>query len=182
MKTHPIFKFGTILFSLLLLFSSCEKKMDEKAVIEYFAESPAVTLYAPCSFEEEQPDLKEYFIGKSKYYYNYKAFNYRVERIDEFYAEGNVVQGELVLMPDNLTPAGERFNEQRETTPYLGQMKDSFRCFFVFNKREGDWVLMHLKSLQYARGFWDVEDNETYVFMNLLDWDQLRNTKTKRLY
>ena len=129
MKTHLIFKLGTILFSLLLLFSSCEKKMDEKAVMEYFTESPAVTLYAPCSFEEEQPDLKEYFIGKSKYYYNYKAFNYRVERIDEFYAEGNVVQGELVLMPVNLTTALVCFYELRETSAFLCLIIVSFRCF-----------------------------------------------------
>ena len=74
--------------SLLILFlASCSdsEKMDEDAVREYLNTSPALTLYSTCDFEEEQPDLKEFHLGKTKYSYVYKAFNYIVDHFEDFY-------------------------------------------------------------------------------------------------
>lgn len=63
------------LFILFLTSCSNSEKMDEDAVREYLNSSPALTLYSTCDFDEEQPDLKEDFLGKTRYSYEYKAFN-----------------------------------------------------------------------------------------------------------
>lgn len=56
---------GLSLWVLLFALSSCGSKMDEDAAAAYFDESPAVTLYATCFFDEEQPNLKADFLGKT---------------------------------------------------------------------------------------------------------------------
>lgn len=54
---------GLSLWVLLFALSSCGSKMDVDAAAAYFDESPAVTLYATCFFDEEQSDLKaDFFI------------------------------------------------------------------------------------------------------------------------
>lgn len=55
---------GLSLWVLLFALSSCGSKMDEDAAAAYFDESPAVTLYATCFFDEEQPNLKADFLEK----------------------------------------------------------------------------------------------------------------------
>ena len=60
---------GLSLWVLLFALSSCGSKMDVDAAAAYFDESPAVTLYATCFFDEEQSDLKADFLGKHQMFF-----------------------------------------------------------------------------------------------------------------
>ena len=122
------------LFILFLTSCSNSEKMDEDAVREYLNSSPALTLYSTCDFDEEQPDLKEDFLGKTRYSYEYKAFNYIVDHFEDFYMNESLVQGTVYLAPANLTKAGQRYNELNENTIYKEQEIKLFECFFRFNR------------------------------------------------
>ncbi len=169
--------------SLLILFlASCSdsEKMDEDAVREYLNTSPALTLYSTCDFEEEQPDLKEFHLGKTKYSYVYKAFNYIVDHFEDFYMNESLVQGTVYLAPANLTKAGQRYNELNENTIYKEQEIKLFECFFRFNRFEGVWKLVELQTKKYSRRFWSTEDKSVFIkSRHMDDIDALRFSENK---
>lgn len=169
--------------SLLILFlASCSdsEKMDEDAVREYLNTSPALTLYSTCDFEEEQPDLKEFHLGKTKYSYVYKAFNYIVDHFEDFYMNESLVQGTVYLAPANLTKAGQRYNELNENTIYKEQEIKLFECFFRFNRFEGIWKLVELQTKKYSRRFWSTEDKSVFIkSRHMDDIDALRFSENK---
>lgn len=168
------------ILNLLFSLTSCESKMDEKAVGKYFEESPAVTLYATCFFKKEQPDLKGDFLGKCDRSYYYKAYNYRVAGIKDFEATDTNVKGSIILEPINETKACEKFDAEREHTPHKAQVKTKMECPFTFSKIEGKWRLVALESKQYIRNFWDKSDkcNNT-KWKDLIDLDMLRHRDKK---
>lgn len=169
--------------SLLILFlASCSdsEKMDEDAVREYLNTSPALTLYSTCDFEEEQPDLKEFHLGKTKYSYVYKAFNYIVDHFEDFYMNESLVQGTVYLAPANLTKAGQRYDDLNEHTHHKAQKESLFECFFRFNRFEGVWKLVQLDSKEYSRRFWSTKDGSSYAKYKRLDeLDALRFSENK---
>lgn len=173
----------TVYLSLLILFlASCSnsEKMDEDAVREYLNSSPALTLYSTCDFDEEQPDLKEDFLGKTRYSYEYKAFNYIVDHFEDFYMNESLVQGTVYLAPANLTKAGQRYNELNENTIYKEQEKKLFECFFRFNRFEGVWKLVELQTKKYSRRFWSTEDKSVFIkSRHMNDIDALRFSENK---
>lgn len=173
----------TVYLSLLILFStSCNnpEKMDEDAVREYLNTSPALTLYSTCDFEEEQPDLKEFYLGKTKYSYVYKAFNYVVDHFEDFYMNESLVQGTVYLAPANLTKAGQRYDDLNEHTHHKAQKESLFECFFRFNRFEGVWKLVQLDSKEYSRRFWSTEDKSVFIkSRHMDDIDALRFSENK---
>lgn len=173
----------TVYLSLLILFlASCSNsgKMDEDAVREYLNSSPALTLYSTCNFNKEQPDLKEDFLGKTHYSYEYKAFNYVVDHFEEFYMNESLVQGTVYLAPVNLTKAGQRYDELNEHTHHKAQKESLFECFFRFNRFEGVWKLVQLDSKEYSRRFWSTKDGSSYAKYKRLDeLDALRFSENK---
>lgn len=166
-------------FSLLLALVSCGSKMDEKTAVAYFEESPAVTLYATCFFEEEQPDLKADFLGKDRFYY-YKAYNYRVSGIAKFELSDESATGILIIEPTNETAACQKFDAEREDTPHKAQVETRMTCPFQFNKIDGEWRLVKLESAKYSRNYWN--KSECYngaKYKDLIDLDVLRHKDPK---
>lgn len=162
-----------IIYLMLCIFllASCANsdKMDEDAVREYLNTSPALTLYSTCDFDEEQPDLKEFYLGKTKYSYVYKAYNYVVDHFEDFYMNESLVQGTVYLMPTNLTKAGQRYDEINKNTPYKAQKESLFECFFRFNRFEGVWKLVELRTKKYSRRFWNPKDKSDFVKGRYID-------------
>ncbi|MDY3070336.1 MAG: hypothetical protein SOR57_11960 [Parabacteroides sp.] len=173
-----------IIYLMLCVFllASCanSEKMDEDAVREYLNTSPALTLYSTCSFDDEQPDLKEDFLGKTRYSYEYKAFNYIVDHFEDFYMNESLVQGTVYLTPANLTKAGQRYDEINKNTPHKAQKESLFECFFRFNRFEGVWKLVELQTKEYSRRFWNTEKQSTFVKnRHMDDIDALRFLENK---
>ncbi len=169
------------LVGLLFTFTSCKPKMDLKAVGKYFEESPAVYLYATCGFTEEQPDLKDDFLGKDNGHYYYKAYNYKVLGIKDFSTTDICISGSIILEPANETAACKKFDAEREHTPHKGQVETKMQCPFEFNKIEGKWRLVKLESKQYIRTFWEKSEggyNNT-KYKDLIDLDMLRYRTSK---
>lgn len=165
---------GFCLFSLLLILVSCSSKMDELTAFEYFKESPAVTLYSTCSFEEEQPDLKADFLGKNGKYY-YKAYNYKLVGIGKFQVTDDSATGLILLEPANETAACRKFDAQRKNTPHKAQVETKMTCSFQFKKIDGKWRLVDLQSPQYLRGYWDKKAGcGGTKYKDLIDLDVLR--------
>lgn len=168
------------LFILFLTSCSNSEKMDEDAVREYLNSSPALTLYSTCDFDEEQPDLKEDFLGKTRYSYEYKAFNYIVDHFEDFYMNESLVQGTVYLAPANLTKAGQRYDDLNEHTHHKAQKESLFECFFRFNRFEGIWKLVELQTKKYSRRFWSTEDKSVFIkSRHMDDIDALRFSENK---
>lgn len=165
---------GLCFFSLLLALVSCSSKMDEDTAVKYFDESPAVTLYATCFFDEEQPDLKDDFLGKDRSYY-YKAYNYRVAGIAKFEVSEDTATGVILLEPTNETAACRKFDAEREHTPHKAQVETRMPCSFRFAKIDGKWRLVELESQKYSRNYWNKGGgyNDT-KYKDLVDLDMLR--------
>lgn len=169
------------LVSLLLAFTSCESKMDEKTAIKYFEESPAVYLFATCFFDDEQTDLKEVFLGKDRNRYYYKAYNYKIIGIKDFAITDNRAEGTIILDTANETEACKRFDASQEHTPHKAQTgKEKMRFEFTFSKIEDKWQLTKLESHPYTRNYWDKEDQCSYgKYTDLIDLDVLRHRSSK---
>lgn len=178
--THQWYLNTICLVGLLLAFTSCESKMDLKAVGKYFEESPAVYLYATCGFSEEQPDLKDDFLGKDNGRYYYKAYNYKVLGIKDFAPTDISIEGSVILEPANETIACKKFDAEREHTPHKAQAETKMECPFVFKKIEGKWRLTKLESKQYLRTYWDrSEGYSSTKYKDLIELDVLRHRTSK---
>ncbi len=169
------------LASLLLAFTACGEKMDEKTAIKCFEESPAVYLFAPCTFDDEQTDLKKEFLGKDHGRYYYKAYNYKIIGIKDFVITDIRAEGAIILDTANETEACKRFDASREHTPHKAQSAEKkMRFEFAFSKIEGKWRLVKLESHPYTRNYWDKEDQCSYAkYTDLIDLDRLRHRTSK---
>lgn len=170
---------GLSLWVLLFAMSSCSSKMDVDAAAAYFDESPAVTLYATCFFDEEQPNLKADFLGKDRHYY-YKAYNYRVAGIGKFQLSDDSATGILLIEPANETAACQKYDAERKHTPHKAQVETKMPCYFRFEKMDGKWRLVELKSTKYIRTYWDKSGGYSNTKLDdLIELDLLRHKDSK---
>lgn len=165
-------------FLLLSLFISCSDSMNEKVVKNYLSTSHAVTLYSPVSTNKKLQGCDDEYLGKKEGFwkdsdpdYYYKAYNYKVDRIENFKIKDDQASCVVYLCPDNLTKAGKIMYDVEKENPYKAALRKGLDCDVIFKKAKGKWVLVHFKSKTFQRCFWLEKYQEESCYMDLYQWD-----------